>query len=212
MSFAAYRVYQFKPDNKPRDIDTFLAGKIWSSTIENLNDPFEFAAIKMLADRPEKQAEFRQAGVSCFCRSRTNPLLWSHYASAHKGFAIGYDSTHPFFGGDKGITHRFLLDVRYEDSLPSRDRLREEEFVIAATLTKPTCWAYEQEMRLIKQIGNVALDIPRSAVKEICFGANMPKERVNEIINAIKSTDIDVEFVQMEFIENGFGVKPKWIY
>jgi hypothetical protein len=58
----------------------------------------------------------------------------------------------------------------------------------------------------------VALDIHRSAVKEICFGANMPKERVNEIINAIKSTDIDVEFVQMEFIENGFGVKPKWIY
>lgn len=58
MSFKAYRVYNFRPDIKTRDLDTLLARKIWSSRISNLNDPFEFAALKMLEDYPEKQVGF----------------------------------------------------------------------------------------------------------------------------------------------------------
>src|SRR3990167_9421058 len=164
MAFQTYRVYHYRPDKQPRDLNTLVANQMWSSPIDSLNDPFEFAALRALKDYPDKQDEFKHAGVTCFCRSLTNPLLWSHYAAGHAGFAIGYDAAHPFFGGDKGLNERFLHDVRYEDAVPTLDRFALEELVMAAVLTKPTCWAYEQELRIIKQQGNQAFNVPPAAI------------------------------------------------
>jgi hypothetical protein len=79
----SYRTYQYRPDKQPRDLETLLASRLWSASIESLNDPFEFQALRGLASQPEMQAEFKRAGVTCFCRALTNPLLWSHYAGAH---------------------------------------------------------------------------------------------------------------------------------
>jgi hypothetical protein len=95
--FKTYYVYHYRPDKKPRDVETLTAKQLYSAKIETLNDPFEFAALRALSAHPDKQAEFQNAGVTCFCRSLTNPLLWSHYAAHHLGFAIGYDALHPFF-------------------------------------------------------------------------------------------------------------------
>lgn len=66
---------------------------------------------------------------------------------------------------------RFLHDVRYEDVPPSADFLEAHDLVMAAVLTKPTCWAYEQEVRLIKQEGNQLADVPPDAIKELILGA-----------------------------------------
>lgn len=208
-SFKFYRIYHYRPDKQPRDLDTLIASKLFSSTIDRLNDPFEFNALRELADYPDKLMEHQNAGVTCFCRSLTNPLLWSHYAASHVGFAIGYDATHPYFGGDQGYGKRFLLDVRYEDVAPSIERYGVDEIAMAAMLTKPTCWAYEQEVRLIKQQGNELIDVPRDMVKEIVFGAHMPDGRIAEITNAVKAAGICAEFTQMLFLDEGYGVKPK---
>ena len=54
---------------------------------------------------------------------------------------------------------RFLHDVRYEEVPPSPDFLETHDLAMAAVLTKPTCWAYEQEVRL-KQEGNQLAHIP----------------------------------------------------
>ena len=211
MAFQTYRVYHYRPDKQPRDVNTLIANQLWSSSIDSLNDPFEFAAIRALDDYPNKQIEFKHAGVTCFCRSLTNPLLWSHYAAAHTGFSIGYDAAHPFFGGDKGLNKRFLLDVRYEDVAPTLDQFTLDEFVMAAVLTKPTCWAYEQEVRMIKQQGNQAFNVPPDAIKEIAFGARMPPDRINEIIKTIRTAGIDAKLARMQYLDEGYGVKPQWI-
>ena len=205
-----HRIYQYRPDKQPRDLETLLARQLYSSTINHLNDPCEFIALRALADYPDKLATYRSAGVTCFCRSITNPLLWSHYAESHKGFAIGLDATHPCFGGEQGLGRRFLLDVRYEDVAPTVDCYGIDEIEMAALLTKSTCWAYEQEVRLIKQSGNMLFDIPREMISEIVFGAKMPSQRINEITKAVKAAGIPAEFSRMEVITEGYGVKPVW--
>ncbi len=206
-----HRIYHYRPDKQPRDLDTLLARQLYSSTIKHLNDPFEFMALRALTDYPDKLATYRSAGVTCFCRSITNPLLWSHYADSHKGFAIGLDATHPYFGGGQGFGRRFLLDVRYEDVAPTVDRYGTDEIEMAALLTKSTCWAYEQEVRLIKQSGNMLFDIPSEMISEIVFGAKMPTQRINEITEAVTVAGIPAEFSRMDVVSEGYGVKPVWL-
>jgi Protein of unknown function (DUF2971) len=206
-----YRVYHYRPDKQPRDVSTLIAKQLYSCAINRLNDPFEFVALRELTNLPDKKAEHQNAGVTCFCRSLTNPLLWSHYAGSHKGFAIGYDATHSFFGGDKGFQDRFLLDVRYEDVVPSLDWFSADELPMAAVLTKPTCWAYEQEVRLIMEKGNKTLNVPVETIKEIIFGVKMLPTRREEIISAVRAAGINAEFAQMQYLDDGYGVKPRWI-
>ena len=176
-----------------------------------MNDPFEFAALAALKDRQDKQQEFKDAGVTCFCRSLTNPLLWSHYSASHHGFAIGFDLAHPFFGRDRGLGMSLLHDVRYEDLAPSLDLYSAEDLAMAAVLTKPTCWAYEQEVRLIRQKGNERFDVPPDAFKEVLFGARMPTARVDEIVRTLRSRGSKVRFAKMRFLSEGYGVKPEWL-
>ena len=106
---------------------------------------------------------------------------------------------------------RFLHDVRYEDVPPSADFLEIHDLVMAAVLTKPTCWAYEQELRLIKQEGNQLADIPPEAIKELILGARMLPDRVAEIVAKIRSTGMKVKIAQMQFPKEGYGVMPQWM-
>src|SRR5437764_682706 len=106
-----YRLYRYQIDSI-RNVETLLERGLWFSKTASLNDPFEFAAleqVKLLS--PEKIVLFENAGVACFCRAITNPLLWSHYAAAHTGFSIAYDELHPFFGRVRGIRSSLLHDV-----------------------------------------------------------------------------------------------------
>jgi len=211
MSSSYHRVYHYRPDRQPRDLDTLVKSQMWSSSVDRLNDPFEFVALRALAASPDKQADFKRAGVTCFSRSLTNPLLWSHYAACHVGFVIGYDAAHSFFGGNQGLTSRFLLDVRYEDIVPTLEVFSVEELCMAAVLTKPTSWAYEQEVRLIKQQANQAFDVPKDTIKEIVLGAAMPQSRGETIVRAVRAAGIAARFGRMKPLEGGFGVRPEWL-
>ena len=80
------RFYQYRADVPGRDLETLLERCAYCGKLKNQNDSFESAALKELADATEQQEKYLNAGVACFCRSLTNPLLWSHYANKHAGF------------------------------------------------------------------------------------------------------------------------------
>jgi hypothetical protein len=211
MSGPIYRVYRYRGDKGPHDLQSLVASKMWMARIETLNDPFEFHAVRASGPNSLMQHQFQEAGVACFCRGITNPLLWSHYANSHLGFAIGYDPTHPFFGGDQGLRLRFLHDVRYEDVAPSLDFYAPDELPMAAVLTKPTCWSYEQEVRMITPQGNQLAEVPPDALKEVVFGARMKESRITEIVTAASAARLKIRFARMHFLTEGYGVRPKWI-
>lgn len=211
MANRTFHVYHFRPDKRDRDLNTLVSNKLYSAKIKTLNDPYEFAAIDALAEQPAEQEKLKEIGVTCFCRSLTNPLLWAHYAAAHAGFALGYDSSDPCFGGEKGLKERSLHDVRYEDVKPSLDGRPMNDFMMAVITTKPTCWAYEQEVRLMLRQGGLKFDDVQSALKDVVFGANMTKDRENEIIEAVETAGINVNFGRMVYMSEGYGVKPLWL-
>lgn len=106
---------------------------------------------------------------------------------------------------------RILHDVRYEDIPPNADFLEGDDLAMAAVLTKPTCWAYEQEVRLITRESKRLVDIPTDAIKELILGARMSSDRVTEIVNKIQSINMNVKIAKMQFSRESYGVRPQWI-
>ena len=209
-SFHHQRVYHFRPDTPDRDVETILKCQIYCAKIEHQNDPFEFAALNALNDKPVELQKFKDSGVACFCRSLTNPLLWSHYADNHRGLVVGYDTGHEFFYGDANGKGKKLFDVKYEDVVPSLERFSETEIATAAVFTKPTCWAYEQEVRLLYSPGNQLLNVPKDSIKEIIFGLQMDGDRIETIKQSFADAGFDVRFGKMRMLNEGYGVTPVW--
>ncbi|MCA9732341.1 DUF2971 domain-containing protein [candidate division KSB1 bacterium] len=111
----------------------------------------------------------RTQGVCCFSARNDSPLMWGHYAAAHTGFVVGYDtSCFPFM---------HALPVHYEERLCSfsiHDMIRRMHECLKQIVTqKGTDWSYEQEFRLINMQDqvNLAGAIDPAAIKSIYFGA-----------------------------------------
>jgi len=81
-----------------------------------VNDPFELLALNSHERTPRKLVrQFkplrnRKTGLMCFSANWTNPVLWSHYATKHRGICLGFD-----------LRKTEVQEVNYED-----ERLREE--------------------------------------------------------------------------------------
>ncbi len=77
-------------------ISSISLNRLKVSCFSEVNDPFELKAlnshkreIRELLRRMD--SEVRNTGLLCFSANWTNPLLWSHYASNHKGICLGFD-------------------------------------------------------------------------------------------------------------------------
>ena len=90
-------------------------------------------------------------GVLCLTESKRNLLMWSHYADSHKGYVVGFDTSHSFFkehrncglwSQPEGVGK--LRPVKY-DSYRSEniDNFTDWYF------HKSDDWMYEKEHRLV---------------------------------------------------------------
>lgn len=116
------------------------------ATIKDLNDPFEFMAVKMDdAYNRRAFAYFREEahrtwGMLCFSQGWSDPVLWSHYGDKHRGMALGFDipdeyATPVTYSPDRVICRRTA------DGFPI-------EAIAQNHVTKFKHWAYEQEVRM----------------------------------------------------------------
>jgi hypothetical protein len=125
--------------------------RIKVSTIDKLNDPFEFHA-GFLNPNPEienifsrwKAKTLKEQGILCFSKGWHNPLLWSHYAEKHTGFALGFE-----------LPDNVAIKVKYTEDRPlyPSDKVLEgakhnKDFLVELVRTKSLSWAYEEEVRV----------------------------------------------------------------
>jgi hypothetical protein len=83
-------------------------------------------------------------GVCCFAGSGNNTLMWSHYASDHKGICLQFDRALDL------PTFSHAIHVQYEPALPDINFIVELQKDIGAILArKHPCWQYEAESRII---------------------------------------------------------------
>lgn len=156
-------------------------------------------------------------------QKRNNLLMWSHYASAHRGFVIGFDVDNPFFKREETPrTVTPLWSVTYSDMRPMVPAEEDcgDDVMAMLFLTKSGHWAYEEELRMFAQPkvadvmlqGNDGFNIylykfPPECVREIIFGCLMEqpiKERISNLVNerypnaelfqaALNETDFDLD-------------------
>jgi hypothetical protein len=101
-------------------------------------------------------------GILCLSINPSSVLMWSHYASEHRGILLEYDtSKEPFFHlGDH---------VAYEEEFP--------EITIPASnpklpfLQKSIEWKYEEEFRIITRVTRCGVQLKSDCLTGIIFGA-----------------------------------------
>jgi len=131
-------------------ISSVSLGRLKVTRFSEANDPFELMALnahehgfrKLL--NSFKATEDANTGLLCFSKNWTNPLLWSHYATKHKGICLGFDLRR----GDN------VQEVQYARERPRKTSLSGKETEpIQKNLqdllrrTKYIGWVYEQEVR-----------------------------------------------------------------
>ena len=141
--------------------------------------------------RPRIAESFNQAiGILCLSKSHRNNLMWAHYARNSQGFVLGINDRHPFFnkygGGPDKVDS--LWPVEYSKKRPQQKNLLDLS-IDDVVFTKPSDWAYEEEWRIIKKLGNenLLIDIEgRPLVDEL----NEPIHLITFPVDAIESVFI----------------------
>lgn len=85
-----------------------------------------------------------EVGVYCVSASRSDILMWSHYADSHRGVCLEFAGDGPLMARAQQVSYS---EVRvpinsYEDT--------QDQMVTKALLTKSGQWKYEQEWRLLR--------------------------------------------------------------
>lgn len=159
-------------------------------------------------------------GILSLSGNVDNLLMWSHYALSHTGFAIAFDTRHPFFSefSPQGERQYFGLgEVEY-----SHKRLHltiDELGGSKALFWKPDCWSYEDEWRFIKNFDKqpdfvvngddvFLFDIPPECIKSVYLGANMKSDSIDKIKNLLADKNRShIRINQMKLCEKEFALK-----
>lgn len=111
-------------------------------------------------------------------------LMWAHYADAHRGICLEFDTA-----TDKHLIGA-AMPVRYEQDFPVLDFFKTDAFEVGYTvaLTKSVTWSYEQEWRTLKpDLGRTKAPFPPEALTGIVLGARMEYQRRRAILELADS-------------------------
>lgn len=188
----------------------------------DFNDPYElFLTInrnedpELLAFYNDTIGDLPQLPTTCFSRSPAVIPMWAHYADSLRGLVIEIDgdrletSDQGFGIGD--VEYREgpdpalnrLLGQAYETTKPRHAYFLNRAVFHAAYFTKATCWAYEQERRLVvpesrlrREAKALLLDVPREAITAILAGPRSSKRNRRRLID--EADRLECRFVDMK--------------
>ena len=142
--------------------------------------------------------------IICFCPANNNLQMWENYGDSNQGAVFEFQCV-----DDLGFW-QISQPVIYQDSPPLlatkeqwiqyatgqiRLEIDKPEFYNPYILTKKTCWAYQEEWRVIdfSRDGETGLFTDSSflpqELRAVYFGLNMPEESVREMITLLNHTD-----------------------
>jgi len=142
-------------------------------------------------------------GVLSLSATKSNILLWSHYAAGHTGICLKFIATSStdFFGSS--------LPVKYSPKYPDIDILKTspEDQVEAFLFTKAIDWKYEKEWRIIHhEKGPGDRKFPKEFLVEVIFGAGIdPKDR-SAIAEWVKDRDPPIKLSQALLADRSFSL------
>ncbi|WP_271043310.1 DUF2971 domain-containing protein [Pseudomonas sp. VB3] len=143
-------------------------------------------------------------GIFCLSEIPDNELMWSHYANAHQGFLLEFDSESLFFNQKRSSVDELLhlRQIQYSAQRPSITLNKITDFT--PFLTKGTQWSYEREWRMMLPLAEASqiiekentkihlFQFPHNAIKTITLGHRMTTARkayIKDVINSINQFD-----------------------
>lgn len=126
------------------------------SQYSSLNDPFDFIGIATKSSEDRDTLKTRREelstkqGIVCFSDKWKEPLMWGHYADAHKGICLGFTVDRSKFQKMQYVAERPKLE---DFGKPSVARLTEND-IREISMKKFTRWSYESEWRRVVALAN----------------------------------------------------------
>ncbi len=134
-------------------------------------------------------------GVLSLSARNDSILMWSHYASYHKGFCIGFKNNLGF--NEKEVIEVKYLSERKNDAIYQYNSMqglsteeRHQKIFRDSLLIKYIDWRYEQEWRIIKDNKGV-YSYPDECIDRIIFGAKMSEENRKTIRCILKDKKVN---------------------
>lgn len=126
------------------------------SLYDSLNDPFDFIGIATTTPKDREALKRKRAelgekqGIVCFSERWKQPLMWGHYAEAHKGICLGFYVRTSEFRKMDYVAERPKLD----DFKKSYVGQLSEADIKAISMKKFNQWSYEAEWRRVVPLEN----------------------------------------------------------
>lgn len=140
--------------------------------------------------------------ISCFSENKDSLLMWSYYASSHKGVCLGFNL----------INDKELAEHCYKVQYSKHFNAGDESYIY---FTKSEEWQHEKEWRIVTYDSEY---INTNSLSAIYIGYMMSDEDKWEFYNLGKKYELDVYFVRpsvteykLEFVqilEKGIHVLP----
>ena len=168
--------------------------------VDVLNQKFEQETITAAAET---------VGLLCFSESAHDPVVWSHYADAHRGIALGFDFE----------PSARLLPVKYQAERATLDyaALTDSKGGINMVALeqgftrKAPSWSYEKEHRLFVNLDHCEMDaehyflsMPKMAFVQVVLGARC-NLIANDILRLIR-TETQVQVLRARMNEHSYRV------
>jgi ribosomal protein S18 len=129
-------------------------------------------------------------GIFSLTNKWNNSLMWSHYTNSHMGFCVGFNRSHSFFQQQKTDRNDIgkLVDISY-----SKERIKLNvndglEIIPELFEHKSIDWAYEEEVRLIRELSNCTEEIDKGDELPLCL-FRVPHEAVSEVVAGANASD-----------------------
>lgn len=167
-------------------LDIIINKRVWCSKWDSLNDPLEGRYYSSFGNGFDEKVNFRRDEwrICALSSALDNFLLWSHYASGHKGIAIEIEISEE---------NPDLSQVKYSPFSPIftdiSESMRDQKNLFEI---KTEEWSYEEEYRIICKSEFYELQNP---IKRIYLGHKIPRERAKLLRSILPSS---VEVIQMK--------------
>lgn len=143
-------------------------------------------------------------GVCCLSEKNDDLLMWSHYADAHKGFCLGFNTDSEPFSSAR--------PVRYTTEVPVVNPIsvlldQDEKAFLAMILTKFDSWSYEKEWRVFHKEADTPFGYEKGVLQAVHFGLAMPESQKIVIGKLLDGTG--THLYQMERDPMKFAVVPR---
>jgi Protein of unknown function (DUF2971) len=158
----------------------------------------------------EMKREYR---VLCFAETETNILLWSHYASSHKGIVLAFEPCAPprsDLAAARKVSYSrdVLFPVTLQDMLlyltSQAPKPKSDDAFVKSVFTKSEDWSYEKEWRILRKVSEVGpdrfidLSFPPEELVAIYLGCRVSESSKEEIIAAARTFPAPLTFFQMK--------------